>query len=444
MCEVKNKGFNYFLKFILIYIGILLFFVLFMVLGCLFPSKLIDKNVRESSKILIDEGLDHDYDTFFFARVDNYTDVLMINEAYSVDNTNPLYSALSVRKNYKNGVTRYQDSDITGELEAVGQDTYRPDLELESFLNGKIDTSINYARYWHGYLPVLRLLLIFFNVSEIRMLFFFIFSILFIWLFILLLRKFNLRIAFIYVFSLFVVGYFAIPKSLQNIPIFLVMMFSCITLLMRFEKIKSFSLYIFIVGCIANFIDSLTVPLITLAMPLYIYLLKYDCINWKDKLKLVFKYAILWFVGYVGVWLSKWIIFDLLYNQGLIESAITQVLYRSVHPNSFGYSPENNVILLLIVYFLSYGFEYSLFLLVPYCIFILLNINSVKFRFKGFKDYFKNCVPYLVICLFPIIWYLVLKNQTLSHDWFVCRHMLVFITGILLCFTNIFVVRRRR
>ena len=55
--------------------------------------------------------------------------------------------------------------DTQEELISVNSKDYDPVGELEEFLNGNINTSINYARYWHGYLPALRPLLIFFNIS---------------------------------------------------------------------------------------------------------------------------------------------------------------------------------------------------------------------------------------------------------------------------------------
>lgn len=74
--------------------------------------------------------------------------------------------------------------------------------ELANFLDGKIDTSVNYARYWHGYLVLFRPLFLVFNISEIRKLLFFIFLVLFIILIKLINQKFDYRIAAIFAVSL--------------------------------------------------------------------------------------------------------------------------------------------------------------------------------------------------------------------------------------------------
>lgn len=95
----------------------------------------------------------------------NYTDAIIINEAYSIDNTDPIYSYMAMRKNYKKGETNKILTDISGELVSINAnengetmintvDYYNPVGELHDFLDGKIDTSITYGRYWHGYMPI--------------------------------------------------------------------------------------------------------------------------------------------------------------------------------------------------------------------------------------------------------------------------------------------------
>ena len=49
---------------------------------------------------------------------DNYTDALMINTAYSIDSSTPLYSAFVARKNYIPNVTTEVYEDVPGELKS--------------------------------------------------------------------------------------------------------------------------------------------------------------------------------------------------------------------------------------------------------------------------------------------------------------------------------------
>ena len=146
-------------KYILTFLILFLMFNILLFAGSTFPSSIIKDNVKESSKTLSHEGNYYIISKYFGNENDNYTDSIMINEAYSIDNTNPIYSYLAVRKNYENGITQKYWQDTQGELISINNlNDYDPVGELAEFLDGNIDTSITYARYWHGYLPILRTL----------------------------------------------------------------------------------------------------------------------------------------------------------------------------------------------------------------------------------------------------------------------------------------------
>ncbi len=231
------------LKYISTFIILLLIFNLLLFAGSLYPSKIIEKNVKKSSQILTEEG--NLYEFFEWSDVvnNNYTDALMINEAYSIDNTNPLYSYMAVRKNFNKEITKKHLADTQEELISINSEDYDPVGELEQFVNGNIDTSINYARYWHGYLSILRTLLIFFDIAGIRKILLIIFIILFIWLIKLIKEKIGITASMIFAISLILEGYFYVSYSLESAPVFIVMMISSIILLKRIDKIK---IYIYI------------------------------------------------------------------------------------------------------------------------------------------------------------------------------------------------------
>lgn len=82
-----------FLKFTITFIILILGFNLILLISSSFPSSYIENNVRDSSKILKNEGklpliCDISYN-------DNYTDAIMINTCYSIDNNAPFFSYLS-------------------------------------------------------------------------------------------------------------------------------------------------------------------------------------------------------------------------------------------------------------------------------------------------------------------------------------------------------------
>lgn len=424
------------LKYIIIFIGLIVIFNVLLLLSSLFPSALIEKNVRESAKILKEQGNYYLISIFSDDINNNYTDVLMINEAYSINSKNPIFSYMSVRKNFYNGITKHQLPDTHGELVSVGTEEYDPSTELVEFLNGNIDTSIEYARYWHGYLSVLRPLLLFFNVTQIRYILFGAYTILLTMMFYLLKKKFNLRIAIIYAFALIANGFLGASFSLESSPVFLVMLVSSIILLERIDKIKDFYIYIFVVACIANFVDYLTVPLITLAFPLSIYILykQKEELEIKDSIKIIIKASIVWILGYGITWFSKWVLFDLLYDRNLIKSAIDQVLYRSGRTNE-------NIDLSLgeyLFYYIKRNFKYIIFFSIAtlYINMTMLILKDIIININKFKDFIKNSIPFLIISMMPIVWYIVLANHTTLHFMFTYRHISIFLLGILLTINN--------
>lgn len=433
------------LKYVVTFIILIISFNLLLLLGSLFPSSWIEENVKESSKTLLAEGNLPYFKVNTNITNNNYTDSIMINACYSIDNTDPFFSYMSVRKNYKSGLTTRQLEDTKGELASVTSrnGAYDPVWELDNFLDEKIDTSIEYARYWHGYLPFLRVLLIFFNIAQIRNLLFILFLVLFVTLIVLLKKKLGNIISVIFAFSLLAYEYFFVSYSLESAPIFMVMMISCIILLLFIDRIKNIYLSLFIIACISNFVDFLTVPLITLGMPLYIYVLykqKTENLDLKESIKTVVLSCISWGCGYAFTWVSKWILYDIVYGKNLINSAISQVLYRSTSSNALA----SMDILGVLKMFLGNNLIYAMILIWIIIVILFLLIPKYRACFKSScLSYFKEVAPILLISILPIVWYIVLTNHTVLHTHFVYRHMIVCLTGWLLCFKKTFVLYKR-
>lgn len=432
------------LKYIVAFVILIIVFNLLLLLGSLFPSSWIEENVKESSKVFLSEGNLPRFKANKSITNNNYTDSIMVNACYSIDNNNPIFSYMSARKNYKPGLTTTQLEDTNGELISVSSrnGAYDPVWELDNFLDEKVAVSIEYARYWHGYIPFLRVLLILFNITQIRNFLFVLFLGLFLTLIVLLKKKLGYLISIIFAFSLLAYEYFFVSYSLESTPIFLVMMFSCIILLLFIDKIKNIYLSLFIIACISNFVDFLTVPLITLGMPLYIYILykqKNENLDLKEAIKIIVISCISWGCGYAFTWLSKWILYDVIYGKNLITSAISQVLYRSASNNSL-----SNVLSVLKM-FIYNNFIYTMAFIWTVIVILFLLIPKYKANFKSsYLAYFKEIVPILLISVLPIVWYLVLTNHTVLHTHFVYRHMIVCLTGWLLCFKKMFILCKKK
>ncbi len=424
------------LKYIITFLLIMIIINISLFLVCLIDSKLLKKHVTESSKILLKQEVFHPVRDISPVFNNNYSDAQIINEIYSVDNRHPYTSYMKVRRNYNKDIIEREIEDVNGDGLTIKEDNskksllieenYNPIEELKLFLDGKTKYSINSGRYWHGYLIVYRPLTILFNISQLRTFLLVTFIILFIILIYLIYKKFDIYKAIIFASSLIFTNYFSVHYSLESTPVFLIMMISSIVLLLRLDKIKDFSLFIFIIGCLTSIFDYLTVPLITLGIPCSIYLLKLieENKDWKYCFKFIIINSIIWLIGFISAWLFKWILYDLTIpgTKSMIEIGITQCLFRVQRVSNtvyLGISVWDRILVFIA--------NMPLYILGVLMIIILLR------RFKyNINIHNKSIYSLLLIALMPIVWYIVLSNHTIVHYLFVYRHMLLFLLGILL------------
>lgn len=428
------------LKYIITFIILLVIYNISLYLACCFPSENIKENVLESTKIISKEGNIFSVTEDRSVIVDNNTDALMINESYSIDNEDTIFSYMSARKNYKKGLTKEEKEDTKGEFVYYPPENKvieNPVEELKFFVNDELTVSVEYARYWHGYLSVLRPALLLFNINQIRNLLSIVMIALLGGMLYLLRKNYGNIIMAIFMISLLCVDFLYIHNSLQQTPVFIVMLISSIILLLKKTRRKNFSLFLFIVGSITNFVDYLTVPLITMAIPIYIILIdlykdkKLEKMNIKEILKELFKWIIAWGIGYGLTWFAKWFLYDLLYNKNLIQTSINQVFYRTSNDHA------------LTIYTVKHAMIKMLANYIPIiAVFAILNISHKldnKNSFKLEKNNIKTLIlPILIIAIIPIIVLLIMANHTAFHYIFTYRNFMIVILGILLSCEFIF------
>ena len=431
---MKERVYNFLLYFSIL-ILLMIIFNLLLYLTCSFDSKLLKDNIDESYDTLNEQGMFYKLSHTFNIFNNNCTDAVIINESYSIDKNHPFFSYMKARKNYNPNITEFELDETNGEGVSVNYDeslgiemvdyNYDPVTELGNFIAGKLHYSINYGRYWHGYLILFRPLLLLFNITQIRYLLLLSFSILGTFFIYLIYKMFGKNVAIIFAMSLICSGYFSASYSLESSPVFLTMIIGSIFLLKRINKIKKFGIYIFVLGCITNYVDYLTVPLITLGIPCFIYLLKLvnEKKDWKYCIKFVIINFFIWFLGYGGTWISKWIIYDLFVggNISMIQIGVTQSFYRMQRLNT---NVTSEGCIPTIINIISNSSMYVLA-----TIMILLFINKSNEYVTRFK---KTIFSFLTLAFLTIVWYAILANHTIMHYYFTYRQSLVFMIGVLL------------
>lgn len=417
------------LKIVITYFSLILSFMLLLTISSVFPSKYIKTNVEQSSRTLMKEGNTLKKEVIGREKpmeFDNYTDALMINTAYSIDNKTPLYSSFVARKNYIPGITEYIYEDTSGELKSASKYKRHNEVgELANTVNGEKLESFEYARYWHGYLVVLRPLLLIANLEQIRIIFTILLLLLFIIFVYFIYKKINFTVSAIFAMGLISIEYFYLGFSMQGIFIFFITMISSIILLAKNGKMENLSIFFFAIGMLTNFFDFLTVPMVTYAIPMILHFLlkqKEEKVTVKNVLIDSIKYGMLWGIGYGLTWIIKWILVDFIYNKDIVKTAIAQVFYRSIGTNKIKFSGS-----------IKRNFEYEAkFLPITMVItFIIIDIElaigklKIKANKFNIKLYIIEILPYLILGVMPIIWYTILKDHSYKHAFFTYRNILI-------------------
>lgn len=378
---MKNK-----MRGIIIFVGLIAIFFSSLLLVYTIPNSAVEKNIEKSSVVFEAEG---NYPVLNFgdksaSQLDNFTDSLMIKGA-SKGNKGVVYESM--------------------------------------------DNS-DYPRYWHGYLIFLRPLLVFFSYGSIRQLYGLVLAVLIGLNCLLLAKKLNIFFAFSFLVTLFMARFYTFFVSMQFSNVFIILMLCNIFLLTRKEKYFSNYGNILItclsIGMITNFFDLLTVPLITLAEPLILYLcLKNKYIAHTDfftnALEIVTN-SIVWMVGYTVTWFSKWILASFILKRNIIKESLHRILFRT--EGSADYPIDRA--------FMLKGNTSNFFSNFNIVILLLLVLAAIIYFIKTkHMPFSKKMWPILLLIAYPYIWYMIVVNHSQIHSFFTYRLQIISVFSLL-------------
>lgn len=376
-------------------------FVSFGIISCLLPNNSIKKNIERSVAIYNDE---HAYPQYFIRKkaheLDNYTDYLIINLIYSSSPHKPLKYFL-----FPQGYTSYEQS-----LSAT--------IHINEGINKKIlEPNFIYGRYWHGSSFAYRLLFAITDLSGVRWMNFMICSIA-IFAFITALTK-NIPKPEMYWISigLIFVNYYLVLMSLQFTPVFLIAIIGSIALLKRRSREKRIDFLFLLLGSFTSYFDLLTAPIITLGIPLLIWVASQrEITDWFKKFKTIIGYSLLWFFGYVLTWTFKWLLIFLFTDYSIVDEIKYKMGERAgVWNNSRMYAVWENIKMLNIV---------------PFNIILtgLVILAIIYFNRKGLQ----RAGLFFIITLMPLVWLFFTANHAEMHSWFTYRSLWVAVSGLFL------------
>lgn len=390
------------LRFICVYIFCLLILTGLLVFVTSIPQEYIAENTYKSANVFNKEG---QYPRIIHSlwKLDNFTDELMLNQAYTPDSSNPFYEAILS----PNTISSHSNLGRRS-LDAI----FSQDKEV-------ITDRGNYSRYWHGYITTLKPLLILTDYSGIRIINSITVIFLFVFVCVLLSHKLISYYWRLFAFSIILFYMPVTPLSLQFSNC-LILMFVVLIMLLSFPKIsssvESTSLFMFIVGICTAFFDFLTTPLITICYPLIIYFgLHPESRSIRNMVSLI----LIWFVGYGIMWSSKWILATVFTPNNIVLDAFAAASERI-----------NGTIEII-----STNQSISLWIsLIVYIVILIIGIIVIIKALRKKVDIMSENMYLIWIYFLPILWVSILQNHSLIHYWFVYRVFSISLFSILLYF----------
>ncbi len=373
------------------------------------PTERMEKNMEESCDIFYAEGNYPQLMEYNNSRLDNYTDGIMLLTASYPSDENVWHAAINAE--------RYSTSDTS------------VDTILDVYGNGEIETdSTYYARYWHGYLIILKPLLMIFGYGQIREIMMFVQLGLFALLLVMLSKK-NIKLTI----PVFIMWIFLNPVttmlSLQFNTILTITFAAMLAILWLDKKeiIKSlytWGLFFLIIGVLTSYFDLLTYPLVTLGVPLTLWFVLNFSERIRTDLQNLLQLSVLWSIGYGGMWAMKWIMGSIITGENVIGDAAQQVAYRTSSVVS-----DTVVTVSRLIHELQYSARQYTWILVM----LLLALYFVYRVIRTRKLNINRIIIFVIISVFPMAWYLAMKNHTFGHHWFTYRELAISIYALSTC-----------
>lgn len=306
-----------------------------------------------------------------------------------------------------------------------------------------------YTRFWHGYIVVLRLLLVFLNYTEIRY-----YNMLFLFLIlgidlILMSKKLDTRTAIAFLLAMCMGRFFISAYCFSYMVSFAIALSAIWYILVKWMKLSESKLcsIFMLIGMFENFFDFLTTPLLTWGLPLTIVILLYlksNKLSVAEVWKRIISQSVFWVLGYAGMWFMKWFLGTIILHVNVFADAITSIFFRTQGNESY---PVDYLDML------SKNISRISFPNVPWAIFIavliLLWFLFVIVLAKGHGD-IRKMTLFIFLTLCPYVWYIVLVNHSQIHAIFTYKLQIIslfsYFSSFFYCIDgkSVILVKRRR
>ncbi len=383
-------------------------FIFAITLCAAIPKSLIEGNVKKcadyyANKYMFQQMTKDENSTI----VHNYADLVWINIAWSQDSEHPFVTALEA--------PFYE-----------GKEMYKSESLIRTVYGSEAPDN-TYTRYWHGSLIFIKPMLIFTDISGIRIINAVICILCAVILCIMLVRNKMYALSAGYITALGVSFSYIIPLCMEYMPSFVLMHIISISVLSGLWKQgKNVLCAVFTAsGALVCFFDFLTNEILTLFVPLIFLLWQKDKNGERIFFKDIVLYSAMWFLGYAGTWIFKWIISWIVLGRHAFENAITNGAYRmagvvpDIEQNQIAGAVVKNINRLF-----PLNFVHSEAVVWVIAVIVIFTFFCVCFLYR------KEKIPkltwlLLIIALLPYARYMVMSNHSCLHPFFTFRTQII-------------------
>lgn len=381
-----------------------------LLLSTFLPQGTIDENVYESAEIMRQkEGIYPLLADFTFSgQLDNHTDAIILAQSKAMSSpkeilTNPMYQLAE------------DDPETENPVEDLYAYVQAEDPQPTSF----------YVRYWMGFRAVMRLVLSFVNLYQLRRYLATLVLGLAVAVTCSIARHVSEKAAFLFGISFVFVRPYIVAMSPQFSCCFIIA-FAAMLLMPRLSrKPECHGMVFFLLGIITMFFDFYTTPLITFGLPfVYLYLLRGDASS--RKLTTLLKYFLLWGAGYLSMWFAKMLLTTLFTDVNGLENGLVSMLYRLGIRKEEKYTYQYSIFhSLRAIWFSLYADEEGKKILILVLACGVLGLGALLLKRKPKLSQLLEHRNLIAVAALPVIWMLAAPQPFNIHHWFQYRSIAV-------------------
>ena len=313
-----------------------------------------------------------------------------------------------------------------------------PDAELKEYLENGDQNLIGapLSRYWHGYLVVLKPLLLFLSYQDIRMVNMMVQGGLLVWLLWLMIERGLKRYLPAFTVAILALTPFVMPLNMHYSVVYLIALLGMIVMLQWPQWVQDrlgSSMLFLLLGIATSYFDMLTYPLLSFGLPAVVWLLLSEKEGGANALRTLIRVGLVWLLGYAGMWAGKWLLVAVGASPEEAITALQSFTYRS---SAEEYGRMATVMRNIAVLWRK---PFKLLALVA----ALGAVVVLAYRLARRQRLFAPVSPMLTLALLglavlPLAWYYVLPNTNHVHYFFMHRALSVTVFALACLLSRLF------